>query len=110
MVPVCHGLRTEVVRIRCYRSCMTTCQTITLDFEEEMTNTRKLLERVPLDDAHRGYRPHPKSASLERLATHVAELPSWLKMALESELFELPVDFKHRVAASTPELLNIFDQ
>ncbi|MBZ5622643.1 MAG: DinB family protein [Acidobacteriia bacterium] len=89
---------------------MTTCQTITIDYEEEMKNTRKLLERVPLDDAHRSYKPHPKSAPLERLATHVAELPAWPKMALGSEVFELRPDFKHRIAASTAELLEIFDQ
>jgi hypothetical protein len=29
---------------------MTTCQLITIDYDEEMKNTRKLLERIPLDD------------------------------------------------------------
>ena len=80
---------------------MTTCQTIALDYEEEMKNTRKLLERVPLDDAHRGYQPHPKSMPLERLATHVADLASWPKLALESELLELQPGFKMRIAGST---------
>jgi uncharacterized damage-inducible protein DinB len=88
---------------------MTTCQTITLDYDDEMKNTRKLLERVPLDDGHRGYKPHHKSMSLEKLATHVAELPSWPKLALASELFELEPGFKPRIAASTAELLEIFD-
>ena len=89
---------------------MTTCQTIALDFDEEMKNTRKLLERVPLDDAHRGYQPHAKSMPLDRLATHVAELPAWVKMALETEVFELQPGFKPRIAASTEELLEIFDK
>src|ERR1700736_2530517 len=48
---------------------MTTCQTITIDYDEEMKNTRKLLARVPLDGTHRGYKPHDKSMPLERLAT-----------------------------------------
>ena len=89
---------------------MTLCQTITIDFEGEMKNTRKLLERVPIDDAHRNYQPHEKSMPLDRLATHVAELPGWLKMALETEVFELQPDFKPRMAASTAELLEIFDK
>jgi uncharacterized damage-inducible protein DinB len=89
---------------------MTTCHIITLDFDDEMRNTRKLLERVPLDDAHRGYKPHEKSMALQNLATHVAEIPSWLKMALETEELDLPSDYKPRIAASTAELLNIFDQ
>jgi uncharacterized damage-inducible protein DinB len=89
---------------------MTTCQTITLDYEDEIRNTQKLLERVPLDEAHREYKPHDKSMSLERLATHVAELPSWTKIALANELFELDPGFKPRIAASTAELLEIFDK
>jgi uncharacterized damage-inducible protein DinB len=89
---------------------MTTCQTIAIDYDDEMKSTRKLLERVPLDDVHRGYKPHDKSMSLEKLATHVAELPSWTKMALESQLFELQPGFKPRIAVSTAELLEIFDK
>jgi uncharacterized damage-inducible protein DinB len=89
---------------------MTTCLTIAIDYQDEMKNTRKLLERVPLDDAHRGYKPHEKSMSLERLATHVAELPSWPELALSSEVWELKPGFKPRIASSTAELLEIFDQ
>jgi uncharacterized damage-inducible protein DinB len=89
---------------------MTTCQLLTIDFDEEMTNTRKLLERIPLDEAHRDYKPHEKSSPLARLATHAAEIPGWTKMALENELLEMSADYKPRIAASTAELLEIFDQ
>ena len=89
---------------------MTTSQTIALDFDQEMNSTRKLLERIPLDDAHRNYKPHEKSMPLDRLATHVAELPSWAKLALTSELFELKPGFQPRIAKSRAELLEIFDQ
>jgi uncharacterized damage-inducible protein DinB len=89
---------------------MTLCQTLTIDYDEEVTNTRKLLERVPLDDAHRNYQPHPKSMKLDRLATHVAELPGWAKFALESELLQIPLDFKPDIASSTTHLLEMFDK
>jgi uncharacterized damage-inducible protein DinB len=89
---------------------MTTAQTIAIDFDDEMKKTRALLERVPMDDAHRGYRPHEKSMTLDRLASHVAELPEWSKMALDTEEFALPLDFKPHVAASTAELLETFDR
>lgn len=89
---------------------MTLCQTITRDFESEMTNTRKLLERIPLDGDQRDFKPHPKSMPLSRLATHVAELPGWQKMALEAEIFDLKADFTPRVASSSAELLEIFDK
>jgi uncharacterized damage-inducible protein DinB len=89
---------------------MTTAQTIALDFDDEVKSTRTLLERVPLDDAHRGYQPHAKSMTLDRLASHVAELPAWPKYALEAELLEIPADFKPTIAGSTAELLEIFDR
>lgn len=89
---------------------MTIAQQITLDFEDEMNSTRKLLERVPLDDAHRGFKPHEKSMALDRLATHIAELPAWPKLALDSETFELAVNFTPRIASTSAELMEIFEQ
>jgi uncharacterized damage-inducible protein DinB len=88
----------------------TLSQTITLDFEDEVKNTRKLLERVPLNDAHRCYKPHQKSMPLDRLASHVAEIPSWMKLALASEFFELQPGTKSHVAESEAELLELFDK
>jgi len=89
---------------------MTIAQTLSIDFDDEMKSTRSLLERVVLNDALREYRPHPKSMPLDILATHVAELPSWSKLALETEVFVLPDDFKPRRAATTAELLDAFDR
>src|SRR5262245_16318294 len=110
MRPVWHRWRTEAVRNAGYAVFMTTCQPITLDYDDEMRSARKLLERVPMDAAHGGYKPHEKSMSLERLATHVAQLPSWPKMALATELFELDPGFKPHITASTAELLDVFDK
>src|SRR5258708_39779989 len=110
MHPVCHSLRTEVVLNPGYSAVMTTSRTIAIDYDEEMKNTRKLLERVPLDDGLRCYKPPEKSMSFDGLPTHVAEIPSWTKLALATELFELPLDYKPHIAASTAELLAIFDK
>ena len=46
------------------------------EFDEEMTATRRVLERVP--DGKASWKPHPKSMTLGRLATLVAELPGWV--------------------------------
>jgi uncharacterized damage-inducible protein DinB len=89
---------------------MNVCQTLTVDYEEEIKNTRKLLERVPLDDAHRNFKPHPKSMALDRLATHVAEIPGWARLALDRELFELEPGHEQHIAASTAELLEMFEK
>ena len=56
------------------------------EFDQEMANTRKLLERVP--DGKADYKPHEKSMSLGRLAGHVAELPGWAKNTLETQLLD----------------------
>jgi uncharacterized damage-inducible protein DinB len=82
-------------------------QTLLPEFDAEMTNTRKLLERVP--DDRLDYQPHSKSMTLGRLATHVAELPAWTIFTLEQEVFDLQPAFKPRIAASRAELLRIFD-
>lgn len=50
-------------------------QTLLLEYDEEIKNTRKLLERVP--DGKFDYQPHPKSMTMGRLASHIAELPAW---------------------------------
>ena len=83
-------------------------ETLLPEFDEEMKNTRRLLECVP--DGKFDYQPHPKSMILGRLATHVAEIPSWTTHTLDVEVFELPADFKPTVAASRAELLAIFDK
>ena len=101
---------TEVVRNPFYSLLMSLSQTTTLDYDDEMKSTRKLLERAPLDDVRRSYQPHRKSMSLARLATHVAELPSWIKMAVDSDSFDLQPGYKPRIAGSTAELLEIFDK
>ena len=83
-------------------------QNLLPEFDEEMKNTRKLLECVP--DGKFDYQPHPKSMTLGRLATHVAELPAWSTTTLDYEIFELPADHKPTLAANRAELLQIFDK
>jgi uncharacterized damage-inducible protein DinB len=87
---------------------MTFSQALLPEFDEEMKNTRKILERVP--DGTFDYQPHPKSMTLGRLASHVAELPGWGIMTLDREVLELDSSFKPHVAKSAAELLEIFDK
>ena len=44
-------------------------------FAREMQPTRTMLERVP--QAPLTWKPHEKSMTLGRLATHIAEIPMW---------------------------------
>ena len=55
-------------------------QSLLPEFDIEMANARKTLERVP--EGKPDFRPHPKSMTLARLAGHVAEIPMWAVMTL----------------------------
>ena len=78
------------------------------EFDEEMKNTRKLLECVP--DGKFDYKPHPRSMTLGQLATHVAQMSTWAATTMEVELLEFGPDFKPPLASSRAELLQMFDQ
>jgi len=45
------------------------------EFDHEMANTRKTLERVP--DGKFDWKPHAKSMPMGDLATHLSNLPTW---------------------------------
>jgi uncharacterized damage-inducible protein DinB len=83
-------------------------QTLLPEFEEEMKNTRKLLESIP--DGKLETQQHPRSMTLAQLATHVAQVPGWTKHLLDEEMLDLSTDLKPFVAASRAELLAIFDR
>ena len=87
---------------------MSFSQSLLPEFDEEMKNTRKLLECVP--DGKFDYQPHKKSMTLARLATHVAELPSWTAVTLDQEVLEMDPEFRPHIAATRKELLEIFDK
>lgn len=79
------------------------------EFDQEMANTRKLLERVPekLSD----YKPHSKSMPLNRLAGHVAELPGWAKETFTKEVLEFDVEnFVPFEPKTRQEVLDAFDK
>jgi len=83
-------------------------QTLLPEFEEEMKNTRKLLECVP--DGKFDYQPHPKSMKLSHLATHIAEMPGWINSLLTQEVYEIPADYKPAPVTNRTELLEKFDR
>jgi uncharacterized damage-inducible protein DinB len=57
------------------------------EFDREMGATRRVLMRVP--DDRLSWRPHPRSMTLGRLATHVAEIPGWAQGVLDAPGFDL---------------------
>ncbi|MDB5230500.1 MAG: hypothetical protein JWN76_1305 [Chitinophagaceae bacterium] len=78
------------------------------EFENEMSNTRKILERVPQNP---DWKPHEKSMSLGRLSTHIAEIPTWITMTLATEELDWSkFDYKPFAAESNEALLKFFDK
>jgi uncharacterized damage-inducible protein DinB len=79
------------------------------EFKNEGASTKKMLERVP--EKSFSWTPHEKSMSLGRLATHVAELTSWISKAIVEDEFDFAANpFKRHVAATQTELFNIFQK
>lgn len=59
---------------------MSAIQVLLKEMNQEAETTRKMLSRVPNDKYD--WQPHEKSMTVRRLATHLAELPSWVSMTL----------------------------
>ena len=87
---------------------MTISEMLLPEFDEEMKNTRKMLERVPEDKFN--YKPHEKSMAMGRLAGHVAEMPSWAAHTLEMDVLELQSGQQPYAPTSRQELLETFDK
>jgi len=62
---------------------MTIGQSMLPEFDQEMQSTRKVLERAP--DDKWGWKPHEKSGTLGWYALHIATLPGWTTMTINSE-------------------------
>jgi len=81
------------------------------EFDLEMANTRKVLERVP--EADFAWKPHAKSYSMGELAGHVASIPGWMTSTLVDDAFDVspggvPASFPK--AASAKEAVAMFDE
>jgi uncharacterized damage-inducible protein DinB len=87
-------------------------QSMLPEFDMEMANTRKVLERVP--EAQGAFAPHPKSMSLSRLAGHVAEMPLWAVMTLGHDELDMRPNgvaaFKAYELTSTAEAIAYFEE
>jgi uncharacterized damage-inducible protein DinB len=62
---------------------MTIAETLLLDFDHEIANTRRTLERIPENDPQ--WKPHEKSMPIGRLALHVARLPEFCTRILSTD-------------------------
>lgn len=61
---------------------MTIAQSLLGEWDHETGNTKKMLQAVP--DTNMDWKPHEKSMSLGRLASHVAEIADWMGATLNA--------------------------
>jgi uncharacterized damage-inducible protein DinB len=78
------------------------------EFDQEMANTRKMLELVPEDKLD--YKPHEKSMTLGRLAGHTAEMAGWATTTINTEELVLTPGMQPFSPKSRQELLDSFDK
>lgn len=79
------------------------------EMEEEGVTTRKMLQRVPADKWD--WKPHEKSMPMKSLTVHIAELPSWVAMTLNTnELDFAGMDFTPTPVNSNEELMAILEK
>ena len=79
------------------------------ELKKEGNSTKKILERVP--EQSFSWKPHEKSMSLGRLATHVAEIPHWTSDILSGDELDFASQpFVRHLASSNDELLKIFQE
>lgn len=79
------------------------------EFDHEMKNTRRTLERVPFDKAD--WAPHAKSYSLGALAEHLSVIPALAVPVLTATELDVAAERRgHGSVDSTDTLLSSFDR
>ena len=79
------------------------------EIEQEATTTRKMLQRIP-DDRY-DWQPHLKSMTLRQLATHIAELPTWVTMVLITDELDFATSpYQQKAIDNTADLMNLFEK
>ena len=88
---------------------MSTPKEFLKELTDESVVTFKMLERVPEDKYD--WRPHEKSMTMKQLAGHIAELPSWVSMAFNSDELDFQAGtYQPPVIYSNQDLLALFNE
>ena len=82
------------------------------EFEMEMANTRKVLERIPDDKFD--WKIHDKSNMIGWVANHLADIPGWVEMTICHDSLDVePVageTYKSPTEATTEAIVALFDK
>jgi uncharacterized damage-inducible protein DinB len=87
---------------------MSISQALLPEFDHEMATARKCIERVPEDKY--GWKPHERSMTMGRLASHIAEMPGWGVAGLTKDSHNIDPTQRGFNATSKSEILAAFDK
>jgi uncharacterized damage-inducible protein DinB len=91
---------------------MSYAETILPEFDQEMANARKVLERIPEDKLD--WRAHPKSNTIGWIAIHLADIPGWVAFTLTTPSLDIaPVGgepYQSPKLKTRKEILDLFDR
>jgi uncharacterized damage-inducible protein DinB len=91
---------------------MSYAEMILPEFDQEMANTRKVLERIPEEKLD--WKAHPKSNTIGWNANHLAEIPGWVEGMLTKPSWDIaPVGgkpYQTPKLTSRREILEGFDR
>lgn len=91
---------------------MSQSQSLLPEFDHEMSNTRRTLERIPDDKLT--WKAHPKSNTIGWVGMHLAEIPGWVDAVLSQDSMDVaPVGgqpYRTPTATSRQDILDRFDK
>jgi uncharacterized damage-inducible protein DinB len=83
-------------------------QALIPELKHEAASTRKMLERVPTDKWD--WKPHDRSMTLGRLASHLATIPDYMTVTLTSDELDFAKGtYRPAAPTSTKTLLDVFN-
>ncbi|MEO8072631.1 MAG: DinB family protein [Acidobacteriota bacterium] len=78
------------------------------ELEMEAATTRKVLERIPAEVFD--WKPHEKSMTMGRLATHVADMFAWYIPTLEADELDFAAGYEEPKCANAEDLTAVLDK
>jgi uncharacterized damage-inducible protein DinB len=91
---------------------MSVSQSLLPEFDHEMANTRKVLERIPQDKLD--WKAHPKSNTIGWVGMHLADIPGWTAMTLAQDSLDIAPPGQEPYRTPKPEsvqgILEYFDK
>ena len=88
---------------------MTQISLIQKELEREALTTRKMLALVPAEKFD--WKPHPRSMVIMNLATHIAELPTWVSMVLNTDELDFAAnEYKPTIVKDNAGLMELFEK